>query len=249
MRAADPHRSSFTEPVSLRRRGLGFLFAVLANLLVLLMLLRLAPEIAGSPGPTGSLKTFDVPAERASSAARQRSPEKTKRATRQTAARTPPPTPVTPPPVPTNAPWNVMMLSHDEYAASDISKLPSHADAAAGGGAGTGKGSGAQEGAGEGPGGARLYNAEWVREPTRAELATYLPPHASEGAWGIIACRTVERFHVEDCQELSDSPGSGMARAIRQAAWQFLVRPPRVDGRPQVGAWVKIRIDITQLKT
>ena len=58
--------------------------------------------------------------------------------------------------------------------------------------------------------------------------------------------QTVERFHVDNCRALGDDPpGSGLAQAIRKAAWQFLVRPPRIDGKPIIGAWVRIRIEIT----
>ncbi|WP_439532859.1 hypothetical protein [Polymorphobacter sp.] len=96
--------------------------------------------------------------------------------------------------------------------------------------------------------GKTLYAAEWYREPTDAELAFYLPKTGvPAGSWALVACRTVANFHVEDCQEMGDSqPGSGLSRAIRNAAWQFRVRPPRVGGEYKVGEWVQIRIDFTR---
>ena len=135
-------------------------------------------------------------------------------------------------------------LSRDDLAKADISKIKP----AGGGSAGTGAagGGGSAEGAGDGPGGAKVYNAEWYREPTHAELSPYMGAARGGGAgdWAMIICRTVERFHVEDCREVEESPrGSGLARALRQAAWQFLVRPPRIDGKAQVGTWVRIRFD------
>jgi len=145
----------------------------------------------------------------------------------------PVPEPVAPPPP------SYIRLSRNEFAASDISKLGRAANAdeqSAKAGA---------YGPGEGPGGAQLYAAQWYREPFDAELATYMPRSgAPQGAWAMIACRTVEKFHVEDCREMDEYPlGSGLGRALRQASWQFLVRPPRVNGEAQVGAWVKIRFD------
>ena len=138
-------------------------------------------------------------------------------------------------------------MSRADFAAADIGRMR-RADAGAAS-ADASDAAGGGQGAAQGPGGARLYNAEWYREPSRAELAGYIPPGHGAGEWATIACRTVEKFHVEDCQELDESPrGSGMARALRQAAWQFLVRPPRVDGKSQVGTWVRIHFDFTKGK-
>ncbi|MBW8784746.1 MAG: hypothetical protein JF593_08905 [Novosphingobium sp.] len=152
----------------------------------------------------------------------------------------PKPTPVVK--VPT-LPFPMINLSKEELAASDIGKMPRHGPGS--GDAGEGKDSKTAYGPGEGPGGARLYNAEWYREPTDAELVTYMPAGAHQGDWAMVACRTIENFHVDNCQELQDSrPGSGLARGLRQASWQFLVRPPRIEGRPLIGAWVRIRFDL-----
>ncbi|WP_231683644.1 hypothetical protein [Blastomonas sp. AAP25] len=98
---------------------------------------------------------------------------------------------------------------------------------------------------GSGPNGEPLYAAAWYREPYADELAGYLSTARGPG-WGLIACRTVEDFRVEDCVQLGESPqGSGIARAVISAAWQFRVRPPRVGGVSKVGEWVRIRIDYT----
>ena len=148
-------------------------------------------------------------------------------------------------------PPGFIRMSRDDLAKADISQIKPAASGGGGNASGAGAGSGNAKGAGEGPGGAQLYNAEWYREPTRAELSPYMSAArgAAAGEWAMIACRTVERFHVEDCRELDENPrGSGLARALRQAAWQFLVRPPRVDGKPQLGAWVRIRFDFKAAK-
>jgi protein TonB len=98
-------------------------------------------------------------------------------------------------------------------------------------------------GPGLGPGGAQLYPVAWLREPYDSELAPYLaaikriPPGASAD----IACRMAERNRVENCQIIGETPrGTGLAKALRLAAWQFLVKPPRIDNKPQLGVWVRI---------
>ncbi|MEQ8310831.1 MAG: hypothetical protein RIA72_09050 [Sphingopyxis sp.] len=96
---------------------------------------------------------------------------------------------------------------------------------------------------GTAPNGEPLYAAAWYREPTDGELRGYLSTADGPG-WGLIACRTAPDYRVEDCVGLDEYPnGSQIARATLAAAWQFRVRPPRLGGKPMVGAWVRIRID------
>ena len=124
-------------------------------------------------------------------------------------------------------------MSKDELASADISKLPR---------AGAG-GAGDSEVVGHGPNGEALYAAEWAREPSDAEIAGYWPRNTS--GWGLVACKTVPNDRVNDCVELDQSPkGSHLASAVRQAAWQFRVRPPRKGGRELIGAWVRILVEM-----
>ncbi len=96
---------------------------------------------------------------------------------------------------------------------------------------------------GTAPNGQPLYAARWYREPRDDELAGYLSTASGPG-WGLIACRTAPDFRVEDCVGLDEYPnGSRITRAVLAAAWQFKVRPPQLGGVPQVGSWVRIRID------
>ena len=124
-------------------------------------------------------------------------------------------------------------MSSTDMAAADISKLPA-------GGSGS---AGDSEAVGRGPNGEVLYNAEWARRPTDAEIGGYWPRNVT--GWGLVACKTVPDNRVDDCVELDQSPrGSHLASAVRQAAWQFRVRPPRKNGRAMIGAWVRILIEI-----
>ena len=150
-----------------------------------------------------------------------------------------------PPPLPPAIkpqPNTIVQMSKSDFDAGDISKLPSHKGDSDTGDSQTASG----YGPGEGPGGQKLYKAEWYREPPRSALDLYLKRGVPPGAWAIIACRTIENYHVDNCRGLGESPaGLGLTSAMRQAAWQFLVRPPRLGGKPLIGAWVSIRYDFT----
>ena len=140
---------------------------------------------------------------------------------------------IAPPAQPVEKPSAWIEMSKAEMAASDIGKMRKVASGSAGD----------SEMVGHGPNGEALYAAEWAREPTNAELAGYMPRNSPDG-YGLIACKTVAGNRVEDCIELEQSPrGSHLASAVRQAAWQFRVRPPRKGGKPLIGSWVRIRID------
>jgi protein TonB len=238
MRAAFLHPGPGEAENPLSRRIIAFAIVVAIHVLLALMLLFITPQIKKAVLP----KVFEMTSYEAPK------PSPTVARKRTAAAK---PTPKTPkaPPVDTTAAPDARLFDKQLFDAIDITKIPNRrAEMQAGTYTVTTEGdSKASYGPGQGPGGQILYNAEWYREPTNAELAYYLPGGAPRGAWAVIACRTVANYRVEDCQELGDSPpGSRLAGAIRQAAWQFRVRPPRIDGKPQVGAWVRIRIDFTE---
>jgi protein TonB len=152
-----------------------------------------------------------------------------------------PPVQLPKPAAPPNRPIDLLVLSREEMAAADISKLGT----AAGKGVAVAEGNDDSPVVGRGPRGETLYAAEWAREPTATELRGYLPQNAPEG-YGLVACKTAPQNRVEDCIELENHPrGSRLASAVRQAAWQFRVKPPRKNGRPLIGEWVRIRIDYT----
>lgn len=233
-----------------RHRAPALILSLALVGLIVLALMRLGLLPGPDRKPEAELNTFDVPpgttaaAPERTAAADRASPRTPGRDRAAPAAPRPVPTPAAPEPPLPFAP-GVLVLDKGGFAATDIGRLPSS-------GAGAGDGAAGADtatvyGPGEGPGGERLFNAEWQREPSRAELAGYLPPAgAPAGAWATIACRTVERYQVENCRSLGEFPaGSGLARAMRQAAWQFRVRPPRVGGRVLIGAWVRIRISFT----
>lgn len=224
-------------PFHRRLSGLGLALAVNVGLLLILMTLGIIPPPSGQKSLRGIVVDL-VPEGRNASPARS---EKTQvqhphNQSQKPVPKTPPivipvkPTIASPTrPLSKSPPW--VEMSKEDMASADISKLPAES------------GQGADsEIVGRGPNGEALYAAEWAREPTNAELAYYLPHNRVEG-FGLVACKTMPDDRVDDCQELDQTPGSHLASAVRQAAWQFRVRPPRKGGRPLIGSWVRIRID------
>ncbi|WBO21622.1 hypothetical protein [Sphingomonas abietis] len=260
MRSASYQHSSYRSDASLRSRFTSFLLALLIAALFLFMLLELGvvpllPQEKNDPitvtmlGGSKSATHKTVSVKRASRGAQKPVPKVTKTVVSKAV-----PTPKVPPPP---IPWNVIPMSKEEFAQSDISSKPTRAAAAAAtpgsdgdNGNDDSKDSSATYGPGEGPGGDRLYNAEWYTRPTDAQMAFYMPKNGVVGdGYGDVACKTIPDFRVEDCQELGETPGSGFARAVREAAWQFRVRPPRIGGKPQIGAWVRIHYTFTLTRT
>lgn len=219
-----------------RRRTAALLLVLAAHVLLVVMLLRLTPPTPPSGPVVTPFQLLPDRQERAPKAAEPKRAEQ--KSARQPAAPPPPPAAELP------YKLDIIELTREEFAAANIAKLPSQDRTAS---AETAEAS-AAETAATGPNGERLYNAEWYREPTQAELAYYLPGGGARYGWAMIACQTVADYRVDNCIELGQSPaGSGLAAAIRQAAWQFRVLPPRIGGRPLVGAWVSIRIDFTRV--
>jgi protein TonB len=232
-----------------RRRTVSFVLALVVEALLILVLLLFGPHFTPARKPERRATSFSLSPSSEKEAATAPQHRAKAHAAAQPASGTTTPIPplppvVTPPKVPT-PPAALPGVLPIQLGATDISKLKSSAPSNDDGND-PGPDSKLAYGPGEGPGGQPLYNAEWYREPSDAELGGYLPRGAPPNSWALIACQTVAKYHVENCRSLGESPvGSGLARAMREAAWQFLVRPPRRGGKSLVGAWVKIRIDFT----
>jgi protein TonB len=254
MRAASYQQSSYSSHASFRSRLTSFLLALAIAALVVLMLIELGvvPSVKLEQDEPitvtvlGGSKKAEVKAVSVKRGSKKASTTTTK-TVRTPKVVTPPPK-VPPPPIP----WNVIPLTKDEFAQSDISTKPTRAatqapaSADAGDNGSDDSSDGANVAPGAGPGGERLYWPDWQRHPTNAELSFYLPKDRQILGWGEIICKTIPDFRVDNCRELGETPGSGLARAVREAAWQFHIKPPRIGGKPQIGVWLRIRIDYTK---
>ena len=235
MHPAPPEMRADWRRPSGRQRALVIGLTLVAEALFLLMLLGLGPASWSEREASKPTLVDLIPSPPSPVAS---APVKSAEAK----AKPPPPRTTTPklPPSPlAKSPF--VKLTAEEFAAADISKL--------GTAGGQGKSNGATSASvGVGPGGATLYRAEWYREPTDAELAGYLLNRNIEpGSWAEVACKTIPDNRVENCQSIGESPpGSGLGKALRLAGWQFRIRPPRIDGKPMVGTWVKVHIDFTR---
>eukprot|EP01037_Dinobryon_pediforme_P010471 gene10471-10539_t len=211
--------------------------------LILLTLLSMAAIHDLAPGNRAILTALNLvpPVEKA----KQPKPHKAARAPDPAQQTAPAATMKLPPHINVNNPNKVewpdgfMHIDHLDMANGDIAKIHSgvgagHAQASGGGG----------HSMGDGPDDQGFYKAEWYRKPPRRALDNYMHPGQDPGRWAEIVCRMIEHYRVEDCHELAEEPrGSGMARVLREASWQFEVRPPRDNGKVLIGERVRIRYD------
>lgn len=223
-----------------RGRATRLFLAVVVHLIAVFLAYFLSPPIRFKK-PSNDLHVIMLP----SPVDKKASPKRAARARKQRSVPVPPTPPATQVDA-TSSPLNMMYVSSGVFRASDISKIHSAREAPVPGAA-EGAMADADGSTGEGPGGAKLYPVEWYREPTQAEMETYLPKSGAHSGYGLVACKTAPEFRVEDCREISESPaGSGFARSIRLASWQFKVRPPRLNGKPMIGVWIGIRYDLIE---
>ncbi|WP_435199296.1 hypothetical protein [Qipengyuania sp. 902] len=227
-----------------RRKAGGLVFALLLEALLLLLLLSLG-LVNRDPVPMrDAVSTFDVgdAREEADEALAEPAPAP---ATAQSQVSPPEPVPDQPVPQPTPPPA-LLRTAPASSPSFDLAQQPQAQNRQRAGPIGpafTPRPGDSQRIAGSGPNGEPLYAARWYREPTNGELAGYLSTASGPG-WGLINCQTAPQFRVENCVLVDEWPsGSQIGRAVLAAAWQFKVRPPQIAGQPQVGEWVRIRID------
>ena len=233
----------------LRRRAAGIAIALLLEALLIIAILSLSMQSAGTGEGKRGLSAFSLEAESESAPATRSEPETPVTEAQKQTATPVIPKPILPPVNPLRLPPpspDFIKISKSEFDAMDISKLPASGSTGTSEAKGSGQGDKGIMGPGLGPGGAQLYPVAWLRKPYDSELNPYfaavkrIPPGASAD----IACKMAEHNRVENCQIIGENPrGTGLAQALRKAAWQFLVKPPRIDNKPQLGVWVRIHFD------
>ena len=222
--------------------------ALAINLLVLLALLGIGGIRPVPMKDDGGTLVFDIARQDQAAA-----PQKTAQPPRRKAATQ---RPVVPPPDivlpvrPTITPPTADELELIELTREELSKTDEAMASQAGPALAQGSGRGGDSAVvGTGPRGETLYAAEWLREPTDQEIGFYMTPNTGAG-YGVIACKTYPQYRVDDCVALGSVPASArLDRVLLKAAWQFKVRPPRKNGQPMIGEWVRIRFDYVAIQS
>lgn len=239
--------SSDPDHAERRRRLVSMALTVVIHALLILLLLELEPPLKRMIKSGGTqLLTFSTAPDAQEETARSSTSR-----TRQTHAASPPAAAVVPPPKivlqDKAAPW-VLTPGLERF---DVRQVPQTQKAEANSDASATDEANADSGdhpAAYGPGGQPLYDADWFREPTDAELAFYLKKARPGPGFAVIGCQMVARYHVTNCFPIDESLGSGLARAMVEASWQFQVLPPRIGNKQQLGTWVRIRFDFHEQK-
>jgi len=230
------------------RRTLAISLAVLIPALLLLMLLSWGfeeqPDFSETPISVVTLEATEISEEPPEPSSPEPARAKEQPMSPQPAPQEPPPSaPAQPNAAPAAQPLPPPVIATPAPAISPSTPRPSGGRVYGPPNIGGSSSSRDTERVGTAPNGEPLYAAAWYREPRDDELRGYLSTASGPG-WGLIACRTAPDYRVEDCVGLDEYPnGSQINRAVLAAAWAFQVRPPRLGGRPLVGAWVRIRID------
>lgn len=230
------------------RRTLAISLAVLIPALLLLMLLSWGfeeqPDFSETPISVVTLEATEISDEPPEPSSPEPARAKEQPMSPQPAPQEPPPSaPAQPNAAQAAQPLPPPVIATPAPAASPSTPRPSGGRVYGPPNIGGSSSSRDTERVGTAPNGEPLYAAAWYREPRDDELRGYLSTASGPG-WGLIACRTAPDYRVEDCVGLDEYPnGSQINRAVLAAAWAFQVRPPRLGGRPLVGAWVRIRID------
>lgn len=254
-------------PFFLRGRSTAFVLALLLELLMVLAVVSIgwvSQQQEKKQDIIVSMKSMSMDAEpqkkespkvgvhqtKKPTTPRQKRQEQTQPVPSQAQAAVPQPAPPAPAtnPSPAAALPQIIILSRDQMASADISKMthpgsgpPSPARGKMGPPAMAMPGD--SKVVGTAPDGSPLFAASWYREPYDDELRGYFEAANSKSGWGQIMCKTAPDYRVEQCRIEGEYPeGSRLGHAAESAAWQFLVRPPRKGGVSIVGAWVSIRI-------
>lgn len=231
-------------------RGLGFVLALVAEGLLVLTVLSLGWIEQDEKPRDRNLVSVSFEASDTKKAAKEppAPPQHKQAAAAVQTASQPQQVPPSIQPAPSNpAPAAIIPISREQMAIFDLSRMPRQNAPAAAPGRMMGPANfgvpGDSKRVGTAPNGQPMYAAAWYREPYDDELKGYLSTAQGPG-WALIVCRTVADFRVDSCVGLDEYPdGSQIQRAVLAAAWQFRVRPPRINGVSQVGTWVRIRID------